>query len=108
MNETIDWPTDEGIWMGHHIDLGWFPFLTKALRDDLPTKEQLRLEAESPETAPPRAILMIVAQWPESKSSWPYTVKGCHPVKVWRKPDEEELKRAQTFYGITPTPATAP
>ncbi len=97
---VIDWPTDEGIWMGHHKDLGWFPFQTKAMRDDLPSAEQLRLERESPETAPPRRVLAIVAQWLESERSWPYTVQNCHPVKMWRKPTAEELAKAKHFYGV--------
>lgn len=107
MSDTIpntEWPTDEGIWMGFHKALGgWFPLLTMALKDDLPSKEQMRLEAESPETAPPRATLAIVAQWPESETKWPYTFKGCHPVKQWRKPTEEELVKARHFYRLDET-----
>lgn len=104
--EIIPWPTDEGIWMGNNVDLGgWFPFLTKALRDDLPSAEQLRLERESPATAPPRAVLGILAQWPMTKDSWPFTFKGSHPVKEWRRPTEEELKKARHFYRLDQTPA---
>jgi len=97
---TIPWPTDEGIWMGHHEQLGWFPFQTKAMKDDLPSAEQLRLEREAPESAPPRRTLAILAQWLESDHNWPYTFQNCHPVKEWRKPTEDELKRARHFYRL--------
>ena len=78
----------------------WFPLQTMAMKDDLPSAEQMRLERESPATAPPRAVLLIVAQWPESELSWPYTFKGCHPVKQWRRPTDDELIKAKHFYQI--------
>lgn len=74
--------------MGYHDALGWFPFQTMALRDDLvPAGEVGR-------------VLTIVAQWPESKDSWPYTFRGCHPVKQWRRPNADELEKARKFYGL--------
>lgn len=99
--EIIPWPTDEGIWMGNIGNrIGWFPLQTRALKDDLPSLEQMRLEKESPETAPPRATLAIVAQFPKSKTSWLYTFQSCHPVNEWRHPDEDEMRRARIFYGL--------
>jgi hypothetical protein len=99
---SVEWPTDEGIWMGF-IDggIGWFPMQTMYLRDDLPTREEMAREAAG-EVMPPRKVLAIVAQWPESETSWPYTFQGCHPAKQWRRPDEDELRRALIFYGKTP------
>lgn len=83
--------------MGNIPEIGWLPLQTMALTDDLPSVEQMRLEAEH--EAPPRRILAIVAQWLESATSWPYTFKGCHPVKEWRRPTKEELFKARIFYG---------
>src|SRR5579872_6301879 len=82
-DELFDWPLDEGIWMGNVEAVGWFPFRTMALKDDLPSKEQMRLERESPETAPPRAILCITAQWLQEDSNWPYLFKSNHPAREW-------------------------
>ena len=102
----VDWPTDEGVWMANialatgSAEPDWFPLQTMAMKDDLPSAEQMRLERESPATAPPRAVLLIVAQWPESELSWPYTFKGCHPVKQWRRPTDDELIKAKHFYQI--------
>lgn len=97
--EIVPWPTDEGLWMGNVSAVGWFPFYTKGLEDDLPSREQMRLEKESPETAPPRTILCIVAQWLESDKSWPFLFKSNHPAKEWRRPTEDEECRAKVFYG---------
>lgn len=96
----IDWPTTEGIWIGYIEGVGEFPFKTMFLRDDLPTREMLRIEQEEPLAAPPRRTLALVAQWPESEKSWPYTFKRCHPVKRWRRPTEEELAKALHFYEL--------
>src|SRR5262245_38614712 len=97
----VDWPTDEGIWMGYVSKTsGWFPFRTMALRDDLPSAEQLEAERLDPVNVPPRAILMIVAQFPQSQDRWPYTVQGCHPATKWRRPNDEEKQKALHFYGM--------
>jgi len=93
-DDVIAWPTDEGIWMADILNDGdWFPLKAVALKDDMPGPE-------------PRPTLGIVAQWPESKDSWPFTFQGCHPVKRWRRPSAEELSRAQHFYGIVNQPPT--
>jgi len=99
-SEIFAWPTDEGVWMGF-LDggIGWFPLRTMYLRDDLPTLDEIRRQLAG-EVMPPRAILAIVAQYPESENHWPFTFKGCHPVSQWRRPNADELKRAQVFYGI--------
>jgi hypothetical protein len=98
--EIIPWPTSDGLWMANITEIGWFPLQVMALKDDLPSLEQMLLEKESPESAPPRAIAGYVAQWPESKGHWPYTFKGSHPVKEWRKPTYEELTKAKQFYNL--------
>jgi len=96
------WPTDEGIWMGW-IDsgIGWFPMQTMYLRDDLPSKEEIEEERRSGVKWIGKP-LVIVAQWPESETSWPYTFQQCHPVKRWRRPTEDETRRAMIFYGKSP------
>jgi hypothetical protein len=95
-NLEVEWPSDEGIWMGwiETTSGDWFPLKTMALRDDLPRGGETLANSQ-------RRLLAIVAQWPESEKSWPYTFKGCHPVKRWRRPTEDELRRAKIFYGIT-------
>ena len=80
-------------------NIGWFPLETMALKDDLPSFEQLRLERESPENAPPRKTLAIVARYPLNEKNWPFTFKGCHPAKRWRRPTDAELTQARKFYG---------
>lgn len=101
-SETVEWPTDEGIWMAWIGDTtGWFPLRSKYLRDDLPTREEMAREAAG-EVMPPRKVLAIVAQWPESEKSWPFTFKGCHPAQLWRRPTEDEMRRAKIFYGESP------
>lgn len=67
----------------------WFPLKAKALLGDLPD-----------DAATFGKPIGIVAQWPDSKNSWSYTFKGCHPVKRWRKPTQAELTRARHFYGM--------
>jgi len=81
-------------------DLGWFPFRTMALKDDLPTSEQLAIEASDPANAPPRATLAIVAEWAFSAEHGAYTFKGCHPVTQWRRPTLEEMAKARHFYRL--------
>lgn len=88
LNEVIEWPTDEGIWMANFESVGWFPIQTMYLRDDLPTVEEMARE-KSGEVMPPRKVLAILAQFPESENSWPYTFKSCHPAKGWRRPTDE-------------------
>ena len=100
MSEEIEWPTTEGIWMGWFEDVGWFPMKTMFLRDDCPTLAMLRIEQEEPLAAPPRRPLALVAQFPESAASWPFTFQKCHPAKKWRRPDEDELFKALAFYGL--------
>ena len=100
-NAVVEWPTDEGIWMANFPDgIGWLPMETLALRDDLPSKEQRRLEYEH--EAPPRKILAIVARLPLRDGSWPYVFKGTHPAKEWRRPTADEMKRARVFLGLEP------
>ena len=95
----VPWPTDVGIWRGFvEGGIGWFPLQTLYLRDDLPTGEEMAREAAG-EVMPPRRVLAVVAQWLESETSWPYTFQQCHPVKQWRRPTEQEMARAQVFYG---------
>jgi hypothetical protein len=100
----LAWPVSAGIWMGFIDETGWFPMQVKPLEDDMPSAEQLRLEKESPETAPKRETLIYLAQFPESATKWPYTFPGCHPAKRWRLPDEEERFKAERFYGLNKTP----
>ena len=96
--EILEWPTDEGMWMANFQSIGWFPLRTKYLRDDLPTIEEMAREAAG-EVLPARKILAILAQFPESKTSWPFTFQSCHPVKHWRRPTDEEMAKARIFYG---------
>jgi hypothetical protein len=70
--------------MGFIDSVGWFPMRTKELTDDLGSG----------------ACLAILAQFPESASSWPFTFQGCHPVKLWRRPTGDEMERAKVFYGL--------
>ena len=99
---VVEWPTDEGIWMGNiSSGIGWFPLQTMYLRDDLPSREEMD-RAAAGEVMPPRPVLAVLAQWPESEQSWPYTFKGCHPVSEWRRPSDEEKEKALHFYGKTP------
>ncbi len=79
----VSWPTEAGIWMGN-IGTSWFPLRVKLL------KEYPEGEAHLP--------MPLVAQYPQSETTWPYTFEGCHPVKEWRKPTEEELAKAKAFY----------
>ena len=81
----VSWPTEAGIWMGN-IGKSWFPLRVKLL------KEYPEGEAHLP--------MPLVAQYPQSETNWPYTFEGCHPVKEWRKPTEEELAKAIVFYRI--------
>jgi len=81
----LDWPTGEGIWMGWFQDC-WFPFLAKPLKKYPPDQ--------------PHMPMPIVVQFPQSKTSWPYTFQACHPVKEWRLPDDDELAKAKHFYQI--------
>ena len=90
-SETVEWPTDEGIWMARFESIGWFPIRSKYLRDDLPTREEMAREAAG-EVMPPRKVLAIVAQFPESATSWPFTFQKCHPAKEWRRPTAEEME----------------
>lgn len=82
--------------------IGWFPLKTLYLRDDLPSREEMAREAAG-EVMPPRPVLAVLAQWPESDKSWPFTFKNCHPVKEWRRPTDEEMAKALHFYGNTPS-----
>jgi hypothetical protein len=103
----VEWPTDEGIWMGNMGKPGageWFPLKTAPLRDDLPSPEEIARE-KAGEVMPPRAILAIVAQWPKSETEWPFLFKGNHPVKEWRRPTPDELQRAKRFYRLEVTRA---
>lgn len=90
---TIDdpvypWPGGEGIWMGWIEEMKhWFPLRVKELKDDL----------QGPDFGKPIAI---VAQFPVSPDSWPYLFRGNHPVTQWRRPTEQELAKAKTFYGL--------
>lgn len=95
------WPTDEGIWIGYVDGVGWMPFQTMFLRDDLPTQQDM---AEEKRTGVKwiGKPLAVVAQLPERDGSWPYLFKGSHPVSRWRRPDADELRRAQVLYGTTP------
>lgn len=87
--DIIAWPNSDGLWMAFFDSMGcWFPIRTLALRDDL--------DAKNPN--PP--VLAIVAQFPESQTSWPFTFRQCHPAKRWRRPTDDERKKAQVFYGI--------
>lgn len=97
--EILAWPTDEGIWMADFKSIGWFPIRTMYLRDDCPTAAEMAREAAG-EIMPPRPVIAIVAQFPESETSWPYTFQACHPAKQWRRPTVEELARAKHFYSI--------
>src|SRR5437762_2936087 len=83
------WPTDEGIWLGW-IDggIGWFPMQTMYLRDDLPSREEMEEERRTGVKWIGKP-LAVVAQWPESETSWPYTFQKCHPAKRWRRPNED-------------------
>ena len=82
--ETVEWPTDKGIWMGYFEAVkDWIPMLTDELKENLPTPN------------------LIVAQFPESNKSWPYTFQGCHSVNKWRRPTDEELEKAKKFHGIS-------
>ena len=38
---VVEWPTDEGIWIGWIDGVGWFPMQTMYLRDDLPSREAM-------------------------------------------------------------------
>lgn len=105
--EIVAWPTDEGIWLGDVKEIGWFPFQTKYLRDDLPSLDEIKRE-ESGEVMPPRRVLAIVAQFLESDTSWPYLFKGNHPAKEWRRPDVDEMSRARIFYGLDKEEGTKP
>jgi hypothetical protein len=91
MNPYLSWPNEEGMWIGVLDKIGDFPFRVMALKDDLDITE-------------PRKTLCFVAQWLESKDSWPYMFSGNHPCKQWRKPTEDELHRANIFYRIEPEP----
>ena len=73
----------------------WMAWI-EAIQDWFPLRARL-LKEYPPDV--PHLEMPIIAQWPESDKSWPYTFKGCHPVKRWRKPTEEELAKAQHFYG---------
>lgn len=88
--EVISWPTSEGLWMAYFDAMGcWFPIKCKALRDDLDAKD------------PNPPILAIIAQFPESETSWPFTFRHCHPAKRWRRPTDEEIAKADKFYGLS-------
>lgn len=103
-NQEYEWPTDKGIWMGYFEGVeDWIPMLTDEMKDDLPSQEQLRLEKEDPENAPPRKTLLIVAQQPVPPEAgvWPYTFQGCHSATKWRRPTDEELEKARIFHGIS-------
>lgn len=93
MSDALEWPTSEGIWMGNIPSVGWFPMRVIALKDDLPP-------IPKPAGYVP-ATLAYVAEFPESVTSWPYTFHGCHPATEWRLPTEEELFKAQLFYGFS-------
>lgn len=87
--EVIAWPTADGLWMAYIEAMGcWFPLRAMALRDDLDSKN------------PNPPVLAIVAQFPESETSWPFTFRQCHPAKRWRRPTDEEKEKAMKFYGI--------
>ena len=87
--------------MAKFESVGWFPIRSMYLRDDLPTLEEIAREAAG-ELMPPRKVLAIVAQFPESEKRWPYTFKGCHPVKEWRRPSADEMEKARKYYGESP------
>jgi hypothetical protein len=87
-SETVDWPTEPGIWCGEIPGVGWFPM-------------RVRRWKEYPEGVP-HLPMPLVAQFPESKTSWPFTVQGCHPAKSWRRPTDDEMRRAKIFYGESP------
>jgi hypothetical protein len=96
VNETIfqiddsifPWPTDEGMWMGwvDHMTI-WFPMRAKYLLGDDPSNVDTYQKP-----------IALVAQFPESETSWPFLFKGSHPVNQWRRPTEAELEKAKTFY----------
>jgi hypothetical protein len=68
----IEWPTEKGIWMAWFESMDcWFPIKAKLLK-------------EYPE-GEPHLPMPIVAQFPESVTSWPYTFKGCHLERVSRR-----------------------
>lgn len=91
IEETVDWPTEKGIWMAWIEDIdAWFPLRAKLLK-------------EYPE-GEPHLPMPIVAQFPENDKNWPFTFKGCHPFKTWRKPTAEELSLADKFYGVFAAP----
>lgn len=89
---VFPWPVSEGIWMGWLNDC-WFPLKVKELKGDL---------QDMTATIPDETVtIAIVAQFPESETSWPYLFRGNHPVNQWRLPSEEEMVRAKHFYGLT-------
>ena len=45
---------------------------------------------------------LLVAQFPESATSWPFTFQKCHSAKEWRRPTAEEMEKARKFYGEFP------
>lgn len=81
------WPQDEGIWMGW-LDDCWFPLKVKELKGDTEGHADFG------------RTIAIVAQFPESTTSWVYLFQGNHPVLRWRRPTEDELRRARQFYQI--------
>jgi len=90
-NSILPWPTEEGIWMGWLEDC-WFPLKAVELKGDLEDmKKSIPTE---------HFTLGIVVQFPMSDESWPFTFKQCHPVEKWRRPTEDELRRARAFYEI--------
>ncbi len=90
--EVLEWPNDGGVWMawipGTKEEPGsWFPLKTIEIKGDLPEREDFG------------KTLAIMAQFPRSKTEWPYLFKGNHPWTRWRKPSEEELQKIDHFYG---------
>ena len=82
----VDWPTEPGIWMGKINETDFFPMKAKWLK-------------EYPEGEFHLPMPMIV-QYPQSDTSWPFTVKECHPIKAWRKPTDDELTQAKHYYRL--------
>lgn len=90
--------------MAQFDSIGWFPIRIMYLRDDLPTPSDLDYEKAIGYPLQ-RRVIAIVAQHPESATSWPYTFERCHPAKAWRRPDNDEMARALVFYGLLTAPS---
>lgn len=68
----------------------WFPLKVIELKGDLPG------QADFGKT------VALVAQFPGSKSEWPYLFQGNHPFTRWRKPTQEEVSKIHHFYSAVP------